>query len=61
MKLADPLMPPADFRFEETQETAATTPYWEKMNAIDIDGDGDDDADGSDGDEHGNQHAPRSD
>ena len=46
--------PPADLRNEEIQKTVVINPYWEKMNASDIDGDGDDDADDGDDDEHGN-------
>ena len=61
MRSADPLIPPADLRNEEIQKTVVTNPYWEKMNASDIDGDGDDDADDGDDDEHGNQDARRSD
>ena len=53
MKSANPLIPPADVRNEEIQETVVTNPYWEKMIANDIDGDGDDDADDGDDDEHG--------
>ena len=61
MKSADPLIPPADFRNEEIRKIVFTNPYWEKKNAIDLDGDGDDDADDGDDDEHGNQDARRSD
>ena len=51
----------ANVRNEEIQKTVVTNPYWEKMNASDVDGDGDDDADNGDDDEHGNQVARRSD
>ena len=46
---------------EKIKKTLVTDPYWEKINASDIDGDGDDDADDGDDDEHGNQDARRSD
>ena len=61
MKSADPLIPPADLRNEEIQYTVVTSPYCEKMKAIDIDCDGNDDADDGDDDEHGNQDARRPD
>ena len=61
MRSADPLIPPADLRNEEIQWTVVTNPYWEKMNAGDIDGDGDDDADDGDDAEHGNLNVRRSD
>ena len=42
MKSADPLIPLADLRNEEIQQTVVTNPYWERMSANDIDGDDDD-------------------
>ena len=57
-KSADPLIPVADLR-DQIQKIVVTNPYWEKMNAIDTDGDGDDDADDGDDDEHGNHDARR--
>ena len=56
MKSADPLIPPADLR---NSMDCFTNPYWEKMNAVCIDGDGADDADDDDDDEHGNHDARR--
>ena len=61
MKSAHPLIPLAGLRNEEIQTTVVTNPYWEKMDASDIDGEGDDDADDGDDDEHGFQDAQLSD
>ena len=61
MKSADPLIPPADLRYEQMQQTVVTNTYSEKMNAIDLDGAGDDDADDGDDAEYGNQDVRRSD
>ena len=59
MMSAKPLIPPADLRDEESRSAVITNPYWDKMNANDIDADGDDDADAGDDDEGGNQGARR--
>ena len=60
MRSADPPIPLADLRNAEIQWIVVTNPYWEKINASDINGDGDDDADDGDDDEHGNHDARRS-
>ena len=61
MKSADPLIPPADLKNKEIQQTVVTTPCWEKMSASHVDGGGDDDPDDGDDDGHGNHEARRCD